>query len=158
MKHRRDRYRTRTETQGQSLGCGLGHRQEAGIIPGMRLSTGTTPTKPRTQGQDLGQSSAGRAGLRRQGPDSEWSLGAWRGPRVELSQQGSRNWSRHTHLECSCSLPVAPTSGRQAGALECHTNIPHMPSEESLNSRTFPVGLVCGFCFSSVGIQGFSQT
>lgn len=60
MKRRRDRYRTRTETRGQSLGCGLGHSQEAGIIPGMRLSTGTTPTKPRTQGQDLGRSSAGR--------------------------------------------------------------------------------------------------
>lgn len=54
--------------------------------------------------------------------------------------------------------------GAEPGDLECHKNIPRMPSEQSLSSKTFPVptvtwgGLVCGFCFSSVGIQGFVQT
>lgn len=99
-------------------------------------------------------------------PRTGWSLGAWRGPKLELSQQDNRKLNRHTHLECSCCLPAVPASGREQRErdLECQTNTPPMPSEWPLRSRTFPVstmtwgGLVCGFCFSSVGIQRFVQT
>lgn len=63
--------------------------------------------------------------------------GAWRGPGLELRQQEleqALTWN----APAACQQLLHQAGSRALGALEYHTNIPHMPAEQSLSSRSFP--------------------
>lgn len=162
----RNRLRTRTERQGQDLGCGLGQRQGASIISGTRLSTqGQASQSPghRDEIWDKAQQAGMGSGGRDQTQDGAWEPGE--GPdwssasRTAGSGAGTLTWNVPAAFQ-----QLLHQREQRERDLECQTNTPLMPSEQSLSSRRFPAptmtwgGLICGFCFSSVGMQGFVQT
>lgn len=108
-------------------------------------------TRLRTRGEGLEAGAGPEQGQR--GRDKAWDVVRDTGKRLGLSLGRG-----------SAGKGGLGRQGADPGALQCHTNVPHMPSEQSLSSRTFPAptatwgGLVCGFSFPSVGIQGFAQT